>query len=134
MGFAPTDDESEEALLKKIYGNVPEYRKRSRRAKALRSRQERMQAMADAEISLGGVTPTTNGGLFQTQGTYIPNYSGMAQKAMGALGAAYGERKGGPLEQAEGDADTLQSEQLLEQALILGRRARARRKASGYDY
>jgi len=131
-GFAQTPKTEEEALSK-LYKDVPEYRKRLRKAKALRGRREKLQAMEDAEVPLGAVSQGTNGGLFQTQGRYIANSSGLMQKAIGALGGAYEDRKGGPLEEAEGELDTLQSEKLLEDALILGRRARARRKPGRYS-
>jgi len=124
----------QEESLGEMYRNVPEYRKRERRAKALRKRREGMQAAEDKDTPLGAVSEGSHGGLYSIQGSYIPNYSGLANKAIGALGGIYADREGGELEKAEGSFDTLQSEELIKNADLLDRRRRARQLRGDYGY
>ena len=124
-------DPEEDEMLKRFYADVPEYRKRKRRVEKLRGRRDTLQKMADSDPAMGSYGPDVqaHGNWHAIPGAYIPNYSGMAQKAIGALGGAWADRKGGELEGAEGEYDTLQSQKLLEDALLIGRRARAERAA-----
>lgn len=73
--------------------DLPELQKRKRRAAALRKRQQGLEAMGNSNPELGSVTKGSRGSLYDIQGTYIPNYAGQIQKAVGALGSIWADKQ-----------------------------------------
>jgi len=107
MAAATFDPITRESIL----GNLPELQKRRRRAKQLRKDQDKFRAMMEKDRELGGVAETQHGGLFQTVGSYIPNYGGMAEKLTGALG---GYLTGKQAEGAEDDLNALRNRERID--------------------
>jgi len=93
-----------------ITAQLPDIQKRMRRAKRLRDQQAQFQTMASKDYDLGSVSPTQRGGLYQTVGSYIPNYRDMAQQAVGGIGEMLTNRQA---DRAEENLDVVRDPQIM---------------------
>lgn len=107
----------DQITIDRILAKLPEYQRRKRRADKLRATQAQLEAMRDKEIELGSqAAPVTRGltgtsrAAFDPIGSYIPNYSGMAQKAIGAIGGLWADKQA---DTAEEEMNALRNEEVI---------------------
>lgn len=95
--------------MKALMQSLPELQRKKRRAEQLRRSQEELRQMAATPVG-GGVSKTQHGGMFQTVGSYIPDYAGMGDAISGALGSYFEGKKASA---AEDEYATDQSNAIL---------------------
>lgn len=105
MATFPYDD----LTLNSLMQSLPELQRKKRRAEQLRQTQEHFREMGE-EQPTGMMLPTQKGSMYETVSEYRPDYAGMANKGMGALGDWLTGRKA---EEAQSGYDEDQTAALL---------------------
>lgn len=103
----------DQITLQSILQNLPEFQRRQQQVERLRNARGQFQAIGQ-KTGNPNYTRTTTGGLgYQTVGRYIPDYAGMTNEAIGAIGSAWTGRN---LEKSEAELNNLRNEQIIKAA------------------
>lgn len=95
---------------------LPQLTQQQIRAARLRQTAERFRDLSQTPIR-SGVTRTQNGGLYETVGSYIPDYAGYARQAVGAFGGYMADRAG---DKANEDYTNNRNSEILRTAEAIG--------------
>lgn len=125
MATFPFDD----LTLNSLMQSLPELQRKKRRAEQLRQTQEHFREMGE-EQPTGMMLPTQKGSMYDTVSEYRPDYAGMANKGIGALGEYLTGRKA---EEAQGGYDEDQTAALLGMSQQLGNNPVGDTGAAGLD-
>jgi hypothetical protein len=104
-------------VLQAFLQNAPQVQQAQRRAQQLRGMAQGYQQMQTNPTGTGNMTPTQQGGLYQTVAQWHPDYAKAAQQITGALGNAAGTQQANT---AEDQYNQLRNAQVLRAVQQMG--------------